>query len=69
VVKIAQIKCKGDGKLGSFVCTTLQPMFARVMEKSFPLNSFPLLGEIQLRDVHVAVADTVDLTVDFGSAI
>jgi hypothetical protein len=68
VVKISQLKCKGDGKLGSFVCKTLQPMFERVLEKSFPLRSIPLLGEIQLRDIHVAVADTVDLTVDFGSA-
>ncbi len=68
VVKISQIKCKGDGKLGSFACTTLQPMFDRVLEKSFSLRSIPLLGEVQLRDLHVAVADTVDLTVDFGSA-
>ena len=67
VVKVAQLKCKGDGKLGSFACTTLQPMFNRVLEKSFSLKSIPL-GEIQLRDIHVAVADTVDLIVDFGSA-
>ncbi|HJX98459.1 MAG TPA: hypothetical protein VJ281_06245 [Chthoniobacterales bacterium] len=67
VVKISQLKCKGDGKLGSFVCTTLQPAFERVLEKSFPLKSLPL-GEIQFRDIYVAVADTVDLTVDFGSA-
>ena len=67
VVKISQLKCKGDGKLGSFVCRTLQPMFDRVLEKSFSLKSIPL-GEIQLRDVHVAVADTVEITVDFGSA-
>ena len=66
VIKISQIKCKGDGKLGSFACTTLQPLFDRVMEKSFSLKSIPL-GDIQLRDVHVAVADTVDIELDFGS--
>lgn len=66
VVKIAQLKCKGDGKLGSFICATLQPLFQRVLEKSFPLKSIPL-GEIQLRDIHLAVGDTVDLTIDFGS--
>ena len=66
VVKIAQLKCKGDGKLGSFICATLNPVFDRVLEKSFSLKSIPL-GELQLRDVHVAVADTVDITVDFGS--
>ena len=66
VVKISQIKCKGDGKLGSFACSTLQPLFDRVLEKSFSLKSI-LPGEIQLRDVHVAVANTVDVTLDFGS--
>jgi hypothetical protein len=66
VVTISQLKCKGDGKLGSFACRTLQPAFQRVLEKSFSLRSIPL-GEVQLRDVHVAVADTIDLTVDFGS--
>src|SRR2546423_550330 len=67
VVKISQLKCKGDGKLGSFACAALQPLFAKTMEKSFPLKSIPL-GQIQLRDIHVAVADTVEITVDFGSA-
>ncbi len=66
VVKISQLKCKGDGKLGSFACAALQPLIARTTEKSFPLKSIPL-GQIQLRDIHVAVADTVELTIDFGS--
>jgi hypothetical protein len=68
VGKISQIKCNGESKLGSFACATLQPFFQRLLEKSFPLKSFPLLGDLQLRDIHVAVADTVDITVDFGSA-
>jgi hypothetical protein len=66
VAKISQLKCKGDGKLGSFACATLQPLFQRLLEKSFPLRSLPLLGDLQLRDIHVAVADAVDITVDFG---
>jgi hypothetical protein len=66
VVKISQLKCKGDSKLGSFACAALQPLFARTIEKSFPLKSIPL-GQIELRDIHVAVADTVELTIDFGS--
>jgi hypothetical protein len=68
VAKISQLKCKGDGKLGSFGCAALQPLFQRLLEKSIPLRSIPL-GEIKLRDIHVAVADTVDLTIDFGSAL
>ena len=68
VAGISEIKCKGDGKLGSFACATLRPFFERLKSKGFPLKSFPLLGDLQLRDIHVAVADTVELTVDFGSA-
>ena len=67
VAKISQLKCKGDGKLGSFACVTLQPLFQRLLEKSFPLKSLPFLGDLQLRDIHVAVADAVDLIVDFRS--
>jgi hypothetical protein len=67
VAKISQFKCKGDGKLGSFACATLQPLFEQLLEKSFPLNSLPFVGKLRLRDIHVAVADTVDITVDFGS--
>ncbi len=66
VAKISQLKCKGDGKLGSFACATLQPFAARATEKSFPLKSLPL-GGLQIVDVHVAVADTVELTIDFGA--
>ena len=66
VVQISEIKCKGDGKLGSFACATLAPFFEKLKSKTFSLTSIPL-GEIQLRDVHVAVADSVELTVDFGS--
>jgi len=33
---------------------------------TFALKSLPF-GGLQIHDVHVAVADTVELTVDFGS--
>jgi hypothetical protein len=66
VAQVSHLKCNGQGKLGSFACATLNPFFQRLLEKSFPLNSLPFLGDLQLRDIHIAVADTVDLTVDFG---
>jgi hypothetical protein len=64
--KVSELKCKGDGKLGSFACATLAPLFERMKSNTFPLKSIPL-GALQIVDVHVAVADTVELTVDFGS--
>jgi len=67
VVKISELKCKGEGKLGSFACAALAPLSEKLKSNTFPLKSLPL-GGLRIVDVHVAVADTVDLTVDFGSA-
>jgi len=66
VVKVSEMKCKGDGKLGSFACAALGPFFDKLKSETFPLRSLPL-GGLRIVDVHVAVADTVELTVDFGS--
>jgi hypothetical protein len=68
VAKISELKCKGDGKLGSFACAALAPVFERMKSESFALKSLPL-GGLQIHDVHVAVADTVELTIDFGSEL
>jgi hypothetical protein len=66
VARISQLKCKADGAIGSRACSVLDPYLRQWEGKSFPLNSLSL-GETQLRDVRVAVADTVEITVDFGS--
>lgn len=60
------LKCKSDGAIGSLACSALDPIFGRLNNKSFPFASLPL-GEIQFRNVRLAVADTVELTADFGS--
>jgi hypothetical protein len=66
VAKISQLKCKGDGAIGSMACSAIEPFIRQLEGKAFPLKSLPL-GEIQLRDIHIAVADTVGLTIDFGT--
>jgi hypothetical protein len=66
VAKISQLKCKGTGAIGSRACSTLDPYLRQWEGKCFPLKSLSL-GETQLRDVRVAVADTVEITVDFGT--
>ena len=48
-------------------CGILEPHLQRLEGATFPLMSLPL-GEIKLRDVRIAVADTVEVTADFGSA-
>jgi hypothetical protein len=61
------LKCKSDGAIGSLACSALDPILGRLNNKSFSFASV-LLGEIQFRDIRLAVADTVELTADFGSA-
>src|SRR5437879_11297299 len=34
VVKISELKCKGDGKLGSFACAALAPFFEKLKSKT-----------------------------------
>jgi hypothetical protein len=67
VAKLSQFKCKSDGAIGSVACNALNPLFERINGQTFSLKSIQPAG-IQLRDMHVAVADTVEVTVDFGSS-
>lgn len=67
VARVSQLKCKGDGAIGSLACGVLEPHLQKLNGRTFPLMSLPL-GEIQLRDVRIAVADTVQVTADFGTA-
>jgi hypothetical protein len=66
VAKVSQLKCRGDGAIGSLACGLLEPHLKRLDGRSFPLMSLPL-GEVQLRDVRITVADTVEITADFGT--
>jgi hypothetical protein len=66
VARISQLKCRSDGAIGALACGTLEPYLQQLEGKIFSLTSLPL-GEIQLRDVRIAVANTVEITADFGS--
>lgn len=67
LIKISNLRCKSDGAIGSIACTSLEPIFRRIENESLSLTSLPL-GRIQVRDVRVAVADTVEITADLGTA-
>jgi hypothetical protein len=63
---VSNLKCRGDGTVGSIACGLLEPHLRRLEKQQFPLMSLPL-GEVQLRDVRIAVSDTVEITAEFGS--
>ena len=65
--RVSNLKCRGDGTIGSIACGVLEPHLQKLDGQTFSLMSFPL-GEIQLRDVRITVADAVEISADFGSA-
>ena len=66
VAKISELRCKSHGVIGSLACGALEPYFRQLEGRTLSLKSLPL-GEIQLRDIRIAVADIVELTVNFGT--
>jgi hypothetical protein len=67
VITAPNLKCKSDGGIGSIACSVLDPIFRELEQKSFSLASLPL-GDLKVHDVRLTVADTVEITADFGSA-
>jgi head-tail adaptor len=65
--RISNLKCRGEGAVGSVACGMLEPHLKRLTDRSFSLMSLPL-GEIKMRDVRISVADTVEVTAEFGTA-
>lgn len=64
---LSNLKCRGDGTLGNLACGILEPHLRKLEGRTFSLMQLPL-GNIELHDVRIVVADTVEITADFGSA-
>ena len=66
-LKISGLACSGDGGMATLVCGILKPYLQKIDGREFPLISLPL-GNIHLRDVRLAVGETLTLTAEFGAA-
>ncbi len=66
VATVSNLKCRGSGAIGSVACGVLQPYLEKLEGRSFPLLTLPF-SNVTLRDLRITVADTVELTADFGS--
>jgi len=64
--RISGLDCTGDGAIASVACGILKPHLQKLDGREFSLMSLPL-GEVRLRDVHVAVNDKLSVTAEFGS--
>jgi head-tail adaptor len=66
-LKVSNLKCRGEGMLGSIAGDLLTPLLQKLDGRKFSI--MPLLsGEIRLHDIRIAVADTLEITADFGAA-
>ena len=64
--RISGLDCAGDGAIASVACGVLKPHLQKLDGREFSLMSLPL-GEVRLRDVHIAVNEKLTVTADFGS--
>ena len=62
---ISGLACKGEGAIGTLACGVLAPHLQKLDGRTFSLLALPL-GDIRLRDVRIAAADTISVTAEFG---
>jgi hypothetical protein len=63
---ISEVRCTGEGAIGSLACGFLAPHLQKVDGRSFSLMALPL-GEIRLRDVGLSVSDRLTVNAEFGA--
>lgn len=68
VARVSQLRCQGSGAIATRVCSALQPHLDRFNDRSFALKSLPL-GDSELKNLELAVADTVQLRLSLGPKV
>jgi hypothetical protein len=67
VARFSNLTCNGDGAIATLACGVLAPHLQALQNRSFPLLTFTL-GEVQLHDINIGVADGIEVTAEFGAA-
>lgn len=67
VARISKLTCAGDGAIATLACGFLTPQLQKLESRNFPLLALPL-GEVQLRNLKLSVADGIAITAEFGTA-
>ncbi len=63
---ISDLRCNGDGAIGSLACGFLAPHLQKLDGRSFPLMSLSL-GEIQLREVRLETREAIRISAEFAT--
>jgi len=68
---ISEVRCTGEGPIGSLACGFLTPHLQKVDGRSFSLMALPLgevrLREVRLRDVRLSATDRLTVNAEFGT--
>lgn len=65
-VRISELDCAGEGAIAGLACNVLNPHLRKLEGREFPLMARSL-GEIRIRDVRLAVDDSIKVTAEFGA--
>ena len=63
--QLFDLKCAGEGTLGTLACGFIAPHLQRFNRREFSLMALPL-GNIKLRDIRIAAHGELRLTAEFG---
>ena len=66
--QLFDLKCAGEGTLGTLACGFIAPHLQRFNGREFSLMALPL-GEIKLRDVRIAADRELRITAEFGRPV
>ncbi|MGH8164703.1 MAG: hypothetical protein ACREP1_10250, partial [Rhodanobacteraceae bacterium] len=64
--RLSQLRCDGEGTLGTLACGVLGPQLERFEGREYSLVALPL-GEVKLRDVRIAAGEELRVSAQFGS--
>jgi len=65
--RLSGLSCTAEGALGTLACNLLGPHLERFNHREFSLLALPL-GEVELREIKIAVDDRLAVTASFGRA-
>lgn len=66
--RLSQLRCDGEGTLGTLACGVLGPQLQRFDGREFSLMALPF-GEVKLRDIRITAGQELQVSAHFGSRV
>ena len=66
--RLSQLRCDGEGTLGTLACGVLGPQLQRFNGREFSLMALPL-GEVKLREIRITAGEKLQVSAQFGNRV